>query len=264
MSIPCIDIVARGGARQSWTADMNDHRDGSADPSAAKDLWNHARARVLAIGALAVERLEATVAALYGWSPRHDGQGANVAADAGPDPLDAAFEQLFSARTPDASDTRFLLALSRIGADLERIRVDCQRFEELRRNRARDELLPLPAALRHAVESAAERLRGALAAIESHSFNTTLTREPSLPDLRRCREAELRQLVTYTMERPELMPLMLNTLALTRALEQISAHVGSVCETVICLLTDDGRPASRRERLRAWRLGEAREMAHAN
>jgi phosphate transport system protein len=151
--------------------------------------------------------------------------------------ISARCTDILARRQPAASDLRMIVSIIRMVANLERIGDEAAKIARMARklsddrNRKAHANEPL-----HLGEGVAEMLRGALDAF------ARLDVEAAIGIIARDLEMDLefksltRLLVTYMMEEPQHVKLMLKVNSCARALERIGDHAVNICEEVIYLV----------------------------
>ena len=149
--------------------------------------------------------------------------------------IDARIEAIFACRQPAAGDLRFLIGLSRISVDLERM------GDEIR-NMARSvsELRGLDASVLAnrstlsmglaAVGLMIEDVLDAIGRLDTQEARAVIERDGMIDDVYR---TTLRSLVTHMMEDPSSVSSALGLMWIARSLERVGDHVKNVAEAVI-------------------------------
>lgn len=160
--------------------------------------------------------------------------------------VDEECSRILVRRQPTASDLRLVFAVTKTVTDLERIGDEAKRIAHVSTHKAQESAKSKHlSVLLHLATDVRQMLHNALDAFARMDVETALNtiRE----DLKVDDEYEniSRQLITYMMEDPRVIPVGLNILWAARALERIAAHARNVCEYVIyCVRGKDVRHIS--------------------
>ena len=201
------------------------------------------RARVLEMGRLAGSQVRLAVHALTQFSPEAASQALQEEGrlNALEVELDKEAARVIARRQPTARDLRLLTAVSKTGANLERIGDEAARIA-----RAVHRLVAAgvssrmrqPAAdLAYAAELAATQLARTLQSFESMDSRQAL--EVIKQDILIDAEFEgfLRKLVTYMLEDPRTISASIDFVFVAKAIERVGDHSKNVAEQVIYIVT---------------------------
>ena len=149
--------------------------------------------------------------------------------------IDAKIEAIFACRQPAAGDLRFLIGLSRISVDLERMGDEVRNMA-----RSAGELKGLDASVlanRSTVTMGLatvglmiEDVLDSLKRLDTKEARDVILRDGMIDDVYR---TTLRSLVTHMMEDPSSVSGALGMMWITRSLERVGDHVKNVAEAVI-------------------------------
>ena len=149
--------------------------------------------------------------------------------------IDAKIEAIFACRQPAAGDLRFLIGLSRISVDLERMGDEVRNMA-----RSAGELKGLDASVlanRSTVTMGLatvglmiEDVLDSLKRLDTKDARDVILRDGMIDDVYR---TTLRSLVTHMMEDPASVSGALGMMWITRSLERVGDHVKNVAEAVI-------------------------------
>ncbi len=201
------------------------------------------RARVLEMGLLAGNQLKLAVYALTHFN-------AEVASQVLSDEsrlntleveLDKEASLIIARRQPTARDLRLLVAVSKTGANLERIGDEAARIartvQRLVGSGVSSRMRQPAADLGYAAELAANQLRRTLESFQlmdpKQAFE--VIKQDNLIDAEF--EGFLRKLVTYMMEDPRTISASLDFVFVAKAIERIGDHAKNVAEQVIYIVT---------------------------
>ncbi len=145
--------------------------------------------------------------------------------------IDEECTRILALRQPTARDLRLVMAVVKTIPDLERIGDQAERIAQM--------TLQIPSgtkhflAIRHLGEDVQKMLYNALDAFARLDIETALQvmHQESKVD-QEC-DTIARQLMTYMMEDPRTIPIILNIMWSTRALERVAAHSRNICEYLI-------------------------------
>lgn len=151
--------------------------------------------------------------------------------------IDEDCTQILARRQPTASDLRLVVAVIKTITDLERIGDEAERIGRM--------------ALRFSVEKGSSRMLMGIQHLAEHVTNmlhdaldafARMDIEAALSAARRDEKADqeyesiLRNVMTYMMEDPRSIPLLLDIMWSARALERIGDRTQNICEYVIYLV----------------------------
>lgn len=194
------------------------------------------RTRMLAMGGLVEQQLEAARRAL---SNGHLGEGEAVVANdyqvnAYDVDIDERCTSILARRQPTASDLRLVLTVIKTTTDLERIGDEAKRVARMAiRLGGTDHGKSLFLQLEHLGGQVQGMLHGALDSFARMDVNAAI--KVAQEDQRVDQEYEniMRQAMTYMMEDPRSIPLVLDIMWSARALERIGDRCCNICEYLI-------------------------------
>lgn len=194
------------------------------------------RTSVLTMGGLVEQQLEQALAALSSGEPD---KGEEVVANdhkvnAFDVDIDERCTQIIARRQPTASDLRLVLTVIKATADLERIGDEAKRVAKMAvRLASADHGRSLFLQVEHLGNLVRGMLHDALDAFARVDVDAAV--QVALQDERVDREYEniMRHAITYMMEDPRSIPLVLDIIWSARALERIGDRCCNVCEYVI-------------------------------
>jgi len=199
----------------------------------------HLKARILAMGGLAEERVQAAVNALVSREP-----GLLDVVLQGDEPvnqlhveIDGLAFRLLALHQPMASDLRVIIAALKINADLERVGdLAVNIAEAAHRYLALPPVKPLLDLPRMA-EIAQAMLQDALDAFvkrDTALAESVLTRDDLLDDLK---SQVFRELLTYMLQDPSKIAAALELILVSRHLERIGDHATNIAEDIIFVVS---------------------------
>jgi len=194
------------------------------------------RTQVLTMGGLVEQQLEHALSAL---SSGEVDQGEEVVANdyqvnAFDVNIDERCTQIIARRQPTASDLRLVLTVIKTTADLERIGDEAKRVAKMAvRLSPADHSRSLFLQVEHLGNLVRAMLHDALDAFARMDVDAAV--QVALQDQRIDREYEniMRQAITYMMEDPRSIPLVLDIIWSARALERTGDRCCNICEYVI-------------------------------
>jgi phosphate transport system protein len=194
------------------------------------------RTAVLNMGGLVEQQLEQALGALSSGATE---QGEQVVAnDYQVNALDVNIDerctQIIARRQPTASDLRLVLTVIKTTADLERIGDEAKRVAKMAvRLASADHSRSLFLQVEHLGQLVLAMLHDALDAFARTDVDAAV--QVALQDQRIDREYEnvMRQAITFMMEDPRSIPLILDIIWSARALERIGDRSRNICEYVI-------------------------------
>lgn len=194
------------------------------------------RTRMLAMGGLVEQQLEATRRAL---SSGEAAEGEAVVANdyqvnAYDVDIDERCTAILARRQPIASDLRLVLTVIKTTTDLERIGDEAKRVARMAiRLGGTDHNKSLFLQLEHLGQQVQEMLHGALDSFARMDVNAAI--KVAQEDKRADKEYEniMRQAMTYMMEDPRSIPVVLDIMWSARSLERIGDRCGNICEYLI-------------------------------
>ena len=194
------------------------------------------RTRVLAMGGLVEQQLETARRAL-GTGQTGDGETV-VANDYQVNAYDVSIDErctaILARRQPTASDLRLVLTVIKTTTDLERIGDEAKRVAQMAiRLAGTDHTKSLFLQLEHLGQQVQDMLHGALDAFARVDVDAAI--KVAHEDKRIDSEYEniMRQAMTYMMEDPRSIPLVLDIMWSARALERIGDRCCNICEYLI-------------------------------
>jgi phosphate transport system protein len=140
---------------------------------------------------------------------------------------------LLAMEQPTAIDLRFILAVIKINADLERVGDAAVSITERVRDLQAFQSIELPVDIPRMASLAAGMIRKSLQAFieaDAELAETVLTMDDNVDKLN---ENAFYALSSLMKERPELTPQALNALMISRALERVADHATNIAEDVI-------------------------------
>lgn len=194
------------------------------------------RTRVLAMGGLVEQQLDAARRAL-GNGQTAEGEQV-VANDYQVNAYDVSIDErctaILARRQPTASDLRLVLTVIKTTTDLERIGDEAKRVAQMAiRLAGADHNKSLFLQLEHLGQQVQDMLHGALDAFARVDVDAAI--RVAHQDKRIDSEYEniMRQAMTYMMEDPRSIPLVLDIMWSARALERIGDRCCNICEYLI-------------------------------
>lgn len=194
------------------------------------------RNQVLSMGGLVEEQLANALQAL---TQRNDKLAEQVyTGDYKINALEVAIDEdctrILALRQPTASDLRLVLAVEKTITDLERIGDEAESIAKMSVDKDLQDAQPRHyLAIRHLGEHVRQMLHDTLdsfARMDVDSALMVIKEEAEVDDEY---ENISRQLITYMMEDPRAIPIVLNILWSARALERIADHTCNICQYVI-------------------------------
>jgi phosphate transport system protein len=200
------------------------------------------RTRVVEMGGLASDQLRLAVYALTHFDPM---AAAQVQIDEGrlnrlEVEIDREASLVIARRQPTAGDLRLLVAISKMGANLERVGDEAARIartvQRLVDSGVSSRMRQPAADLIHAADLALGQLRRTLESFETMDPAQALDviRQDNLIDSEF--DGFLRKLVTYMMEDPRTISASIDFVFLAKAIERIGDHAKNVSEQVIYIV----------------------------
>lgn len=147
--------------------------------------------------------------------------------------IDEASTRILAIRQPTASDLRLIISVIKTIPELERIGDQAERIAQMALQTPSEAQTKHFVTINHLGNHVRQMLHDALDAFARLNVETAL--EVIHEDLKVDQEYESlsRQLLTYMMEDPRTIPIMLNIIWSARALERIAAHSRNICEYLI-------------------------------
>jgi len=147
--------------------------------------------------------------------------------------IDEESTRILARRQPTASDLRLVMAVIKIIPDLERIGDQAEQIAQMTLQMRGEPQSKHFIAVNHLGEHVRQMLHDALDSFARLDVETALQvmREEEKVDPE-C-DSIYRQLITYMMEDPRSIPLVLNIMWSARALVRVAAHSRNICEYVI-------------------------------
>ncbi len=147
--------------------------------------------------------------------------------------IDQMAIDLLAMEQPTAIDLRFILAVIKINADLERVGDAAVTISERVRDLQAFPSVELPVDIQRMASLAAGMIRKSLQAFietDAELAQTVLTMDD---DVDRLNENAFFALSSVMKEKPELTPQALNALMISRSLERVADHATNIAEDVI-------------------------------
>lgn len=194
------------------------------------------RTKVLAMGGLVEQQLERAIGSLY------DGQVEQaeevVANDHKVNAYDVEIDErctkIIALRQPTASDLRLVLTVIKTTADLERIGDEAKRVARMAMSTAKSEAgRNLYQRIEHLGDQVREMLHSALDAFARMDVEEAIRVAHEDRRIDQEYEAIMRQGMTYMMEDPRSIPLLIDIMWAARALERIGDRCCNICEYII-------------------------------
>jgi phosphate transport system protein len=147
--------------------------------------------------------------------------------------IDEASTRILAIRQPTASDLRLIISVIKTIPELERIGDQAERIAQMALQTPSEAQAKHFVTINHLGNHVRQMLHDALDAFARLNVETAL--QVIHEDLKVDQEYESlsRQLLTYMMEDPRTIPIMLNIIWSARALERIAAHSRNICEYLI-------------------------------
>jgi phosphate transport system protein len=196
---------------------------------------NELKNKVLSMGGLVEEQLTNAITALT----KHDTELAqqvynnDYKINALEVSLDEESTRILAIRHPAASDLRLVMAIIKSIPDLERIGDQAERIAHMTLQMQGETPAKYFIAMSHLGEHVRLMLHNTLDAFAR--FDVDMAIQVMHDDLKVDQEYDniSRQLITYMMEDPRIIPIVLNILWSARALERVAAHSRHICEYII-------------------------------
>lgn len=196
---------------------------------------NELKNKVLSMGGLVEEQLTNAITALI----KHDTELAQQVYnnDYKINTLEVALDEestrILAIRHPAASDLRLVMAIIKTIPDLERIGDQAERIAHMTLQMQGETPAKYFIAMSHLGEHVRLMLHNTLDAFAR--FDVDMAIQVMEDDLKIDQEYDniSRQLITYMMEDPRIIPIVLNILWSARALERVAAHARHICEYII-------------------------------
>ena len=147
--------------------------------------------------------------------------------------IDQTALDLLAMEQPMAIDLRFILAVIKINADVERVGDSATTISDRVRELQAFPVAELPVDIPRMAELAAAMVRKALQAFieaDDEMARSVLTMDDSVDDIN---DAAFFSLLTVMKEQPHLTPQALNALIIARSLERVADHATNIAEDVI-------------------------------
>jgi phosphate transport system protein len=149
--------------------------------------------------------------------------------------IDRDLSSIIARRQPTARDLRFLIAISKTTANLERVGDEAEKIARMVRsiiNIGTPRSLP-SLELRVAADLASALLNKALDAFARLDVNAAVSILKEDDDIDREFDGFVRKLITYMMEDPRMISPSLDLLFLAKAIERIGDHAKNIAEFII-------------------------------
>ena len=153
--------------------------------------------------------------------------------------IDQAALDLLAMEQPMAIDLRFILAVIKINADLERVGDSAKSISERVRNIEQMAVAELPVDIPRMATLAAEMVRKSLQAFieaDTELARAVLTMDDAVDAMNR---AAYKSLTKVMEEQSHIAPQALNALMICRALERVADHATNIAEDVIFWVQGD-------------------------
>ena len=155
------------------------------------------------------------------------------------DKLDKKCVDLLALQQPVAKDLRQIIAISKIGTDLERVADLAQNIARIGEELAPVEFIKPLVDIPKMSQVVQEMVRGSLDAFVNQDVE--LAKEVARRDeeVNQLDDQILRELLTYMMEEPQAIKQGNRLMFVSRHLERVGDHATNVCEQVIYMITAD-------------------------
>jgi phosphate transport system protein len=147
--------------------------------------------------------------------------------------IDEESTRILAIRQPTASDLRLVMAVVKIIPDLERIGDEAEHIARMALQMQDEPQAKHFSAIRHLGDHVRQMLHDALDAFARVDVEMALRVIHETRKVDQEYEGISRQLLTYMMEDPRAIPMVLNIMWSARALERAAAHSRNVCEYLI-------------------------------
>lgn len=197
------------------------------------------RSRVLAMGGLVEEQLKEAMLALE--NPDEDLAGKVIANDVKVNAMEVSIDEecalILARRQPAASDLRLVVAVIKTITDLERIGDEAKRIARMAESlvyydgasRLFTQIVMLGQRVRTMVHGALDAFThlDTEMAVKVWSEDRSVDREY---------ESLIRELMTYMMEDPHSIPVIVKAMFVARAMERVGDRASNICEYIIYLV----------------------------
>ncbi|MDH5299824.1 MAG: phosphate signaling complex protein PhoU [Gammaproteobacteria bacterium] len=197
------------------------------------------RTRVMAMGGLVEQQLENAITALTTSDAALASEVANsdYRINALEVDIDEECTQILARRQPAATDLRLVIAVIKTITDLERIGDEAGRVARMALKVTEEGGTKIPkTALEHLGRHVKAMLRDALDAFARMDAEAAYRAWSEDRKVDEEYEAILRQLMTFMMEDPRTIPLVLEVIWAARSLERVGDRASNICEYVIYLV----------------------------
>ena len=197
------------------------------------------RTRVMTMGGLVEEQLENAISALTSGDTRlaEEVSTTDYKVNALEVDIDEECTQILARRQPAASDLRLVIAVIKTITDLERIGDEAGRVARMALKLTEEGGTKIPkTALEHLGRHVKTMLHDALDAFARMDAEAAYRAWSEDRKVDEEYEAILRQLMTFMMEDPRTIPLVLEVIWAARSLERVGDRASNICEYVIYLV----------------------------
>jgi len=147
--------------------------------------------------------------------------------------IDDECTRIIAKRQPAASDLRLIMAIIKTIADLERIGDEAQKIAQVALESLSSDQKALLQSLDNLGRRVLEFLQATLDAFTRMDAETAIKMHKNDEKIDREYEALMRQLMTYMMEEPRMIPQIMSVIWSARALERIGDRCQNICEYII-------------------------------
>jgi len=147
--------------------------------------------------------------------------------------IDDECTRIIAKRQPAAGDLRLIMAIVKTIADLERIGDEAEKIGEVAMQSLSSDQKDLLLNLENLGRRVLECLQATLDAFTRMDVDAAIKVHKSDEKIDREYEALMRQLMTYMMEEPRMIPQIMSVIWSARALERIGDRCQNICEYII-------------------------------